>query len=436
MGRFNTTFIIGGPLVCNCPANDPSLVLDLQFASDQAYVSRRGPLPTFTRASAAWRVNSAGVIVPAAINEARIDYNPTTLACLGLPIEEQRTNLTTWSEDLTQTSWSKTNVTATANQTTAPDGSSTADLVAETTSNTQHYITGSGTVPVTSGTTYTTSVFLKKGTGATAPDWVSLLFLASAFGSKGVAFNLSTGAVGASSGGQTATVTQFPNGWWRVSMSASAISSSSTVGLFIGFTDNTNTIAATTYTGKTTSDVFVWGAQFEAGAFATSYIPTTSAVVRSADVCSITGSAFTSFWNAPEGTLVFRGIKQALQPTATPSYLGVDDGAATNRIILFGGAAETAIVSASSTIQATLGGVTQAAALTSFAIAMRYKANDFAFCLNGGTVYTDTSGTVPTVTQMLIGTRLGSNFMGGWIQSAQYYNRIKTDAQLQTLSTP
>ena len=415
---------------------DPTLVLDLQFARDQAFVSRRGPLPTFTRASAAWRVNSAGVIVPAAINEPRIDHDPMTLACRGLLLEEQRANLTIWSEDLSNAAWSKTNTTVSTNQGVAPDGNSSADTLAETTANSQHYVT-TPTASISAGTSYTTTVFLKKGLGATAPDWVILTFLAGAFGSKGVAFNVTTGAVGAALGGQTAQVTQFQNGWWRVSMTATATVSVTTSGLYLAFNNNANTVSTPTYVGQTTSNIFVWGAQFEAGSFATSYIPTTSAaVVRSADVCSIKGSAFTSFYNQSEGTLVFRGIKQALQPSATPSYLGVDDGAATNRIILFGGSAETAIVSTSSTIQATLGGVTQAAALTSFAIAMRYKANDFAFCLNGGTVYTDTSGTVPTVTQMLFGTRLGSNYMGGWIQSVQCYNRIKTDAQLQALSTP
>ncbi len=416
---------------------DSSLVLDLQFARDAAYVSRRGPLPTFTRASQAWYVNSAGIIVPAAINTPRIDYDPTTLASRGLLIEEQGTNLTTWAEDLTNAAWVKTNTTVTADQGVAPDGATTADLLVETTANAAHYVIGTQAVAITSGVTYTLSVFLKKGSGATAPDWINLYFVTTAFGAKGIAFNVATGAVGLTSGGQTATVTQYQNGWWRVCMTATATATIAQQMLYVAFTNNANTISTPTYAGQTTSDVFVWGAQFEAGAFATSYIPTTSAaVVRSADVCSITGVSFSSFYNQSEGTLVFRGVKQALQPTVTPSYLGVDDATAGNRIILYGGSAESGLVTVGGAAQAAIGGVTQAAALTPFAIAMRYKANDFAFCLNGGTVSTDTSGTVPTVTQMLLGNRQGANFMGGWIQSVQYYNRIKTNAQLQTLSTP
>lgn len=436
MGRFNTTFIIGGPLVCNCQANDPSLVLDLQFASDQAYVSRRGPLPTFTRASAAWRVNSAGVIVPAAINEARIDCDPTTLACLGLLIEEQRTNLSIHSENAIAANWGKSNVSVSVDQGVSPGGTVDADLVSETAASGFHTITTPG-VATTSGTTYALSLWLKKGTGATAPDWI-LLALSNQFPASVVAFNLTTGAFGSVVGASfTYRAVSYTGGWWRVVLVSTAALSSTANSLTLYFTNNVNTASAPSYAGQTTSNIFVWGAQVEAGSFATSYIPTTTtSVVRSADVCSIIGSAFTSFYNQSEGTLVFRGIKQALQPTVTPSYLGVDDATAGNSIILYGGSAESANVDAGGVAQANVGGVTQAAALTSFAIAMRYKANDFAFCLNGGAVSADTSGTVPTVTQMLVGNRLGSSFMGGWIQSVQYYNQIKSNAQLQTLSTP
>ena len=48
----------------------------------------------------------------------------------------------------------------------------------------------------------------------------------------------------------------------------------------------------------------VTNAQLEAGAFATSYIPTTSATVtRAADVASITGTNFSSWYNQSEGTV-------------------------------------------------------------------------------------------------------------------------------------
>jgi hypothetical protein len=48
---------------------------------------------TFTRATTATYFNSAGVLTTAAVDEPRIDYDPATLVCRGLLVEEERTNL-------------------------------------------------------------------------------------------------------------------------------------------------------------------------------------------------------------------------------------------------------------------------------------------------------------------------------------------------------
>lgn len=413
---------------------DSSLVLDLQFARDAAFTSRRGPLPTFTRASQGWRVNSSGIIVPAAINEARIDYDPTTLACLGIKNEPQSTNLLSWSEDLTNGVWIPTNLTVTANQGVAPDGFVTADLVAETTANSGHYIRSDLPV-VTLGVVYTASIFLKKGSGVTAPDWVAVAFTAGGFASQAVAFNVSTGAFGVSSGSLTYSAKQYANGCWRVSATVTA-TATAVGGMFVSFTNNTNATAAS-YAGQTTSNVFVWGAQLEALDHATSYIPTTSAaVVRSADLFSYTGGAFSGFWNASEGTIVFQGMNGGFNAAGQQVYASATDGTANNRNLLrhipsfetysvvSGGASQVPIVIAGVALN------------TAFGMAIRYKANDFAVSVSGGVASTDTSGTVPAATQLGIGNENGASPFTGWIRSVQYYNRIKTNAQLQTLSTP
>ena len=64
------------------------------------------------------------------------------------------------------------------------------------------------------------------------------------------------------------------------------------------------------------------------------------------------------------------------------------------------------------------------------------KLNDYAFSCNGIAPVTNTTQTMPTVTQMTLGYRLNAEYMNGWIQAVQYYNAIKTNAQLQALSTP
>ena len=74
---------------------------------------------SFTRTSAATYVNSAGNIVSAPAGTPRFDHDPVTLQPRGLLIEEQRTNLLTYSEDWTNAAWNKTNITVTAAATTA-----------------------------------------------------------------------------------------------------------------------------------------------------------------------------------------------------------------------------------------------------------------------------------------------------------------------------
>ncbi len=206
---------------------DPALTLDLQFAARQAYVANIGPLPTFTNLTSTARtfVGSDGLIQTAATNVPRIDFDPVTRLCRGLLIEEQRTNLTIRSDDFANAAWAKTAVTATSDQTTSPDGSVNADLISETTANSSRSVLANTLPAVTSGTSYTLSVFLKKGTGSTAPDWVILGFVVGGFGTVRAAFNLSTGLFGSTVGTFSGSVTQYPNGWWRVSMTATATAS-------------------------------------------------------------------------------------------------------------------------------------------------------------------------------------------------------------------
>jgi len=421
---------------------DPALTLDLQFAARQAYVANIGPLPTFTRASIGTFVGSDGLIQTATNNVARIDFDPVTRLCRGLLIEEQRTNLATWSEDITNAAWAKVDVTATANQTISPYGTVDADLVAENTAIAAHYCRHA-VASVTSGTTYTASVFLKKGTGATAPDWIQLTVPSTAFGVNNTMFNVTTGVFGNTSGsGFTRGVTQYPNGWWRVIITAAAVASVSGGTVFIAFTNNVNTTltSAPVYAGQTTSDIFVWGAQFEAGSFATSYIPTTTgSLVRSADVCSITGAAFTGFWNAAEGTIALK-MQKAYAAPATVSqlnYISINDATANNYIqIAQRGQSPTGEVfriENSGTSQALIQPSTSViAANTPIGIAGVYKSNDARASCNGAAVVSDATVVVPTVTQLqfvLVTSAL-------WISSLQYYNVAKTNAQLQALSTP
>ena len=103
-------------------AGDPTLTLDLDFTT--------GTLDskvTFTRTTTATYVNASGVVMASAINAARFDHNPATLAPRGLLLEEQRTNLVLNSTDLSAASWTKALITVNPTAAVAPDGTTTAN---------------------------------------------------------------------------------------------------------------------------------------------------------------------------------------------------------------------------------------------------------------------------------------------------------------------
>jgi hypothetical protein len=196
-------------------------------------------------------------------------YNPTTVKNL-LGFTEHfdnaawtksnsfvQTNLLLQSEAFDNAAWPKENATVTANTTAAPDGSVTADTSTEAATTAVHTTNQAITV---SAVSHTFSVYLKKGNGATAPDWMQL-----SFGGTSIAhanFNLSTGTVGASSFG-TPSITFVGNGWYRCSVTVTPTAGSMTTQIV--FTNNADSGRRPSYAGQITSNVFIWGAQLVQG---------------------------------------------------------------------------------------------------------------------------------------------------------------------------
>ena len=306
LGASRTSVATGGVLAGNW-ARDPLWKnaravpsLDLRFAENKSLtdVKTGASLVTFTRASIGTYVGSDGLVKTATTNEARFDHNPTTGESLGLLVEEARTNLLLRSEEF-GTTWTATRASVSTDATLAPSGATTADkLVEDTTATNTHQI--QQTVTLVANTTYATSFYIK----SSERTELRLLFSA---GSDGInaAFNLSTGVATAQANTgsgviASATLTPVGNGWFRATATGLISPTSTSATLTLRLLSS----GSNSYTGDGTSGLFLYGAQLEAGAFATSYIPTTSATVtRAADVASITGSNFSSWYNQAEGTV-------------------------------------------------------------------------------------------------------------------------------------
>ena len=249
--------------------------LDLRFADNKSLVDAvtGASLVTFTRASSGTFVDSAGVLQTAAIDVPRFDHNPTTGESLGLLVEEQRTNLLTYSELFNASPWAPGSLSVTpTTETTSPAGNSTAARFIEDTVAAQFHFINYPLTKAASAIQYTVCAYAK--------DRGRELIFSAANGTTGAVarFNLATGVITAPATGygggftaQGSTITSAGNGWYRCSMT---FTTDATTGLIIQYALYNTALATNVYTGDGASGIYIWGAQLEAGAFPTSYIPT------------------------------------------------------------------------------------------------------------------------------------------------------------------
>lgn len=193
-----------------------------------------------------------------------------------------RRNLLTYTEDLSNTAWIKTNSSATPNAVAAPDGTTTADKLVENTANSTH-VTAVQYAAVT-GTTYVFSVYAKAAerTEIRIKASGTSLFTVDPI----VRYTMSdAGTAALAQGNPTPTrgIEALADGWYRCWMSVTVAASATmtmTCSLY-------NTVASTDYyTGDGTSGAYLWGSQLETGSTATAY----QKVVQSYD-CTESGKA-------------------------------------------------------------------------------------------------------------------------------------------------
>jgi len=340
------------------------------------------------------------------LNIPRIDY--TNGSCPSLLVEPQRTNLLTYSNDYSNVSWVKQELTLTANSIISPDGTLNAYKLTPTTVNSPHQL---NKLSISAAVSNTMSFYAKKG----GYDLVECLDGASGF--NGSKFNLNTGTF-TNQGTGVGSMVFVGNGWYR------CIVTVVTTGIRF-YVNNSSS-----YIGDGTSGIYLWGTQYETASYATSYIPTVaSTVTRNADVISKTG--ISSLIGQTEGTLFcdvnlnsrvsFTYFTIADNLASATNYLGI---AFLNNAIAFESVVSGALQANISHSNTSTG---------RFKIAAAYKANDFVLYINGTQIGVDTSGTIPTCSQ--IGLSAFNQAQALNYNSAQLYKTRLTNTELAQLTT-
>lgn len=348
---------------------------------------------TFTRATSATYFNSSGVLSIAASGAARFDYDPVTLAAKGLLIEEARTNRVLHSADFSNAAWVKTNVTVTANNTTGPFGTATADLLTASAAN--------GTViqdlGVVASAAKTGAVYIKRKTGTGNIDLTM-------------------------DGGATWTTKAITADWTRIAL--------------------TQTVADEDFGIRIVTsgdEVWVEAADVQTGAFITSHIPTTTAAVtRNKDEAIMTGAKFSGWYNQAAGT--FYIVADRLH-TDNCRIVAAEKSASPAADYIWMTFATTARFAATITV-ASVGqasyavGSPTATLNTMHKIGFAYTTNDANLIYNGTAATPDTTVSLPTLDQFCIGSENTGNgsHLNGHIKALRYYNYRMPDAELQALT--
>jgi hypothetical protein len=349
----------------------------------------------------------------------RFDYDPVTLAPKGLLIEEQRTNLLTYSEQFDNAVWVKSNATVTANMAVAPNGTTTADKLVENTAADNHgVISSSVTVSLAP---HTFSVFAKQG----ERSWLAVA-LRNGFeglGANYTFFNLANGTIGNIRSGYTASISDVGNGFYRCSITGTTTATSISIFTLASTGDGT-----TSYTGDGTSGIFIWGAQLEAGAFATSYIPTAaSQVTRAADSASMIGNNFARWYNQTEGTLFADFVGNATSFSATRFVLDASNILSIGYNPSYRGGAG-ALITASGTN----------ASNQPSRVAVAGNSSGYALSYNGVAPLTSSTPMLTTATALAIGANAAGSAtsnISGTISRIAYYGRRLANTELQGITS-
>lgn len=355
----------------------------------------------------------------------RFEYEPTgDRGAKGLLIEGQGSNIMPFSTNGYNASnafvWSSNNIGATENAAVAPSGNLEATLIREDGTTNQHNFYR--TITATAAP-YTYSIYVKDaGVGH-----VGFRFLGHT--SYGLTFNLSDGSTSALYNGvDSYGFEDVGNGWKRiwVTKTLTAASWHTMIYLMRG-------AGSVNYAGDNYSGVMWYGAQIEQASHPSSYIDTGtsgSTSSRTADSLSMTDS---SLFDTGSGSLVVEAVVKSLND-GVAAWLGTD-GNNYHQVGQFSSTTYPLISKADGVASAVL---SSPAVSTGAAhkVGASWDTNDFAACVDGGTVVTDTSGTLPAVNKLTVGNyNAVAAWLDGHIKRIAFYPEALTDTELQSLTS-
>jgi hypothetical protein len=173
-------------------------------------------------------------------------------------------------------------------------------------------------------------------------------------------------------------------------------------------------------------------ANLELGSFGTSPIITAgSTVTRNADAPQVTSLG--AWFNATEGTMFVDFTPWSIGTLQT--YVYFDDGTANERMGIRSSAGTNAMLVVDGNVTQTTSTLAALTANTAYKAAMGWKLNDMAGSQNGGTIVTDATATIPTVTAMKIGHRLvSSENANGVVRKVKIYSTRRTNAEIVAMT--
>jgi len=355
-------------------------------------------------------------------NVPRIDY--TGGGCPHILAEPQRTNLITYSEEISQ--YSKTQTTVIDNNTTSPDGTVNASKVTKNgvSQNDRVFVNN---LVISNTTDYSLSAFIKNDDIVNGGvSTIGARITGGTFFRQGYDWNGNTLSLSSSYNNGTRTnvlLEDFGNGWWKIGFSFTSDGTEADIEIDIDRENGTDTTA-----------IFLWGTQVEAGSYATSYIATSgSTVTRNQDI--FTRDGISSLINSTEGVLFVE--MAALSDDLTYRILSLSDGTPNERVYI-------QYTNVSNTISAVVktGGSTQfnrtyvLSDETAFSkIAVKWKLNDFALWVDGVERATDTSGNSPSGLNRLAFDNADVTDFFGKVRQLQVFKTALSDTQLAALTT-